>query len=143
MADRSAPTPEGTASLTEEMRRFGDALGRLTEEKRVVVLMVDAEGFTGEEVARALDIPLGTVWTRLHYAREELRRVLGSTIVAPGRGDAAPSRGREKSHPRGGRAPHGGRRRGEAGTRSEPPPAGSDDERLPSPDCLGPWGRRR
>jgi RNA polymerase sigma factor (sigma-70 family) len=76
VADRSSPTPEGTASVTEEMRRFNVALARLTEEKRVVVLMVDAEGFTGEEVARALDIPLGTVWTRLHYAREELRRTL-------------------------------------------------------------------
>jgi len=77
-ADRSSPTPEGTASLSEEMRRFNAALAELTEEKRLVVLMVEAEGFSGEEVARALDIPLGTVWTRLHYAREALRHAISS-----------------------------------------------------------------
>jgi RNA polymerase sigma-70 factor (ECF subfamily) len=74
--DRSSPSPEGIASAAEELRRFDRALMRLTEEKRVVVLMVDAEGLSGEEVARSLEIPLGTVWTRLHYGRAELRRAL-------------------------------------------------------------------
>jgi RNA polymerase sigma-70 factor (ECF subfamily) len=81
-ANRASPTPEGTASLSEDMKLFNVALGRLTPEKRLVVLMVEAEGFSGEEVARALDIPVGTVWTRLHYAREELRRVIGSAPLA-------------------------------------------------------------
>ena len=73
---RSAPTPEATASVSEEMRRFDAALAKLSEEKRLVVLLVEAEGLSGEEAARALGIPLNTVWTRLHYAREELRRAL-------------------------------------------------------------------
>ncbi len=75
-AERSAPTPERTASVTEEMRRFDAALARLPEEKRLVVLLIEGEGLSGDEVARILDIPAGTVWTRLHYAREELRRAL-------------------------------------------------------------------
>jgi RNA polymerase sigma factor (sigma-70 family) len=75
-AERTVPTPENTASVTEEMRRFDEALARLSEEKRLVVLMVEGEGLSGEEVARALEIPIGTVWTRLHYAREELRRAM-------------------------------------------------------------------
>jgi RNA polymerase sigma-70 factor (ECF subfamily) len=75
-AERTAPTPEKTASVTEEMRRFDEALARLSEEKRLVVLMVEGEGLSGEEVARVLEIPIGTVWTRLHYAREELRRAV-------------------------------------------------------------------
>jgi RNA polymerase sigma factor (sigma-70 family) len=75
-AERTIPTPENTASVTEEMRRFDEALARLSEEKRLVVLMAEGEGLSGEEVARALEIPIGTVWTRLHYAREELRRAM-------------------------------------------------------------------
>jgi RNA polymerase sigma factor (sigma-70 family) len=74
--DRSIPTPERTASVTEEMRRFDAALAQLPEEKRLVVLLLEAEGLSGEEVAQALGIPVNTVWTRLHYAREDLRRAL-------------------------------------------------------------------
>ncbi len=69
-------TPEDAASTTEEMRRFDDALARLTEEKRLVFLLVEREGLSGEEVARALDIPVNTVWTRLHHARNDLRKTL-------------------------------------------------------------------
>jgi RNA polymerase sigma-70 factor (ECF subfamily) len=58
------------------MRRFDAALAKLTEEKRLVFLMVEREGLSGEEVARALEIPVNTVWTRLHHARNELRRAL-------------------------------------------------------------------
>jgi RNA polymerase sigma-70 factor (ECF subfamily) len=58
------------------MARFEAALARLTEEKRLVVLLVDREGVTGEEAARILGAPLNTIWTRLHYARAELRKAL-------------------------------------------------------------------
>jgi RNA polymerase sigma-70 factor (ECF subfamily) len=69
-------TPEDAASTTEEMRLFDDALCRLTEEKRLVFLLVEREGLSGEEVARSLDIPVNTVWTRLHHARNDLRKAL-------------------------------------------------------------------
>jgi RNA polymerase sigma-70 factor (ECF subfamily) len=75
-SDSPPPTPEAAASVTEEMRRFDQALRRLSEEKRAVILLVEVEGLSGEEVARALEIPLNTVWTRLHYARKELREAL-------------------------------------------------------------------
>jgi RNA polymerase sigma-70 factor (ECF subfamily) len=39
-------------------------------------VMVVLEGITGEDAARALGVPVGTVWTRLHHARVELRRAL-------------------------------------------------------------------
>lgn len=55
------------------------ALGSLSEGKRVVVLLADLEGFTCEEIARMLGIPVGTVWTRLHYARRSLRAYYGRT----------------------------------------------------------------
>jgi RNA polymerase sigma factor (sigma-70 family) len=69
-------TPEEAASTSEEMRRFDEALARLTEEKRLVFLLVEREGLSGEDVARALDIPVNTVWTRLHHARNDLRKAL-------------------------------------------------------------------
>jgi len=52
------------------------ALGRLSEAKRVTLLLAEVEGLTGPEIASALGIPIGTVWTRLHAARRELRRFL-------------------------------------------------------------------
>ncbi len=73
----STRTPEDAASLTEDMTRFENALARLPEEKRTVLLLVEREGLSGEEVARALQVPLNTVWTRLHYARAEVRKALG------------------------------------------------------------------
>lgn len=68
--------PETRMSDGEEIARFERALSRLTDEKRVVLLMIEREGLSGEEVARALEIPVNTVWTRLHKARMELRKSL-------------------------------------------------------------------
>lgn len=52
------------------------ALRLLSEPKRVTFLMAELEGLTCPEIAAALDIPIGTVWTRLHAARRELRQAL-------------------------------------------------------------------
>ena len=53
------------------------ALRQLSEPKRITLLLAEVEGLTGPEIASALGIPVGTVWTRLHAARRELRRLLG------------------------------------------------------------------
>ncbi len=79
---RSPRTPEDTASTSESLRRFDEALSRLPQEKRLVLLLIECEGLSGEEVAHALQVPLNTVWTRLHYARAELRRTLGPSACA-------------------------------------------------------------
>lgn len=49
------------------------ALATLTQPKRMVVVLAEVEGFTCDEIAAMLGIPIGTVWTRLHHARRELR----------------------------------------------------------------------
>jgi len=54
-----------------------DAMARMTTGKRLVLLMSELEGMTGPEIAEALEIPIGTVWTRLHHARRELLRAIG------------------------------------------------------------------
>ncbi|HTQ04755.1 MAG TPA: RNA polymerase sigma factor [Polyangiaceae bacterium] len=50
------------------------ALERMSERKRIVLLLAEVEGLSGEQIAQALGVPIGTVWTRLHHARNELRR---------------------------------------------------------------------
>jgi RNA polymerase sigma factor (sigma-70 family) len=52
------------------------ALRTISEAKRVTFLMAEVDGMTCPEIAAALGIPIGTVWTRLHAARRELRSAL-------------------------------------------------------------------
>jgi RNA polymerase sigma-70 factor (ECF subfamily) len=52
------------------------ALATISEAKRVALLLVEVEGLSCQEAAAVLAIPVGTVWTRLHAARRELRRAL-------------------------------------------------------------------
>jgi RNA polymerase sigma-70 factor (ECF subfamily) len=69
-------TPEDAASDAREVEHLHDAIAALSEEKRSVLLMVEREGLSGDEIAEALGIPVATVWTRLHYARADLRRAI-------------------------------------------------------------------
>lgn len=52
------------------------ALNRLPEDFRTVVLLCDIEGFTYEEIANMLDVPIGTIRSRLHRGRNLLRTSL-------------------------------------------------------------------
>jgi len=60
-----------------ELRDLDGALARLPHEQRAVLLLVGLEQFTYEEAARVLDIPIGTVMSRLSRGRERLRTILG------------------------------------------------------------------
>jgi RNA polymerase sigma-70 factor family protein len=52
------------------------ALASLTEDFRMVVYYSDVEGFSYKEIAEIMDIPLGTVMSRLHRGRRILREKL-------------------------------------------------------------------
>ncbi|MDQ0189793.1 RNA polymerase sigma factor [Alicyclobacillus cycloheptanicus] len=52
------------------------ALDGLTTEQRTIVVLRDVQGFGYDEIAEILDIPIGTVRSRLHYARAQLRELL-------------------------------------------------------------------
>lgn len=62
------------------------ALGRLPVAMREVLLLVTVEEYTYQEAAVILQLPIGTVMSRLHRAREQLRRLLSPP--ADGRGAA-------------------------------------------------------
>ncbi|KGI80062.1 RNA polymerase sigma-70 factor, ECF subfamily [Actinopolyspora xinjiangensis] len=61
-----------------------DALQQLGEEFRMVVYLADVEGFAYKEIAEIMDTPIGTVMSRLHRGRRQLRGML--TDVARERG---------------------------------------------------------
>jgi RNA polymerase sigma-70 factor (ECF subfamily) len=66
------------------VRDLERALTRLAPEQRAVVLLVGLEGMRYEEVAEILDVPVGTVRSRLSRGREMLRYLMGFTVPAPG-----------------------------------------------------------
>lgn len=55
---------------------LSDALTRLPEDFRTVVLLCDVEGYTYEEIANMLDVPIGTIRSRLHRGRNLLKTEL-------------------------------------------------------------------
>jgi RNA polymerase sigma-70 factor, ECF subfamily len=54
---------------------LADALSRLPEDARTLIWLREVEGYSYEELAQILEIPSGTVGSRLFAAREELRRI--------------------------------------------------------------------
>jgi len=57
------------------------ALARLPDEQRTLLLLIAVEDLTYAEAARVLDIPIGTVMSRLSRARERLHRMLSNTAA--------------------------------------------------------------
>lgn len=64
-----------------------NALNSLAVDFRIVIILCDLEGFTYEEMAKILDIPIGTVRSRLHRARNLLREKLKSYAKSLGFND--------------------------------------------------------
>lgn len=72
--DLEAESPDLAAFGTAE--RIGAAVQSLPPLQREAVVLFEYEGFTLEEIARMVDADVGTVKSRLHRARERLRRAL-------------------------------------------------------------------
>src|SRR3954451_23602670 len=71
----------GRSAEDEVLDRFTDAdvkeaLEALPEQFRMAVLLADVEGFSYKEIAEILDVPIGTVMSRLHRGRKALQKAL-------------------------------------------------------------------
>jgi RNA polymerase sigma-70 factor (ECF subfamily) len=89
----NATTPEAMAATSLQIRSDGEsplqevearelgtaierAIGRLRPEYRACIVLRHVEGYAYEQIADILDLPLGTVKTYIHRARNELRTAL-------------------------------------------------------------------
>lgn len=81
--------PEAAAIGEEERQAVRQAIADLPEEAREIVVLRDLAGHAYEEIAEMLDIPVGTVRSRLHRARQELRARLARLMrMEPPEADA-------------------------------------------------------
>jgi RNA polymerase sigma-70 factor (ECF subfamily) len=73
-------SPEGRLAEREIRERYFEALEQISEKHRTVFLLHTVEGMAYKEIADTLDISIGTVMSRLHYARKHLQEILGDYL---------------------------------------------------------------
>jgi RNA polymerase sigma-70 factor (ECF subfamily) len=83
IADIAVVSPEHAASNRELAAALDAAIDRLRPEYRSAIVLRHQEGLEYDEIAHALDLPLGTVKTYLHRARRELARHLSAAGFGP------------------------------------------------------------
>jgi RNA polymerase sigma-70 factor (ECF subfamily) len=72
----TAPGPDRALERDELEEALHRAIAGLPEDRRIVVLLRDVEGLDYQEIAEILDVPIGTVRSRLHRARLDLKEKL-------------------------------------------------------------------
>ena len=73
--------PGAAAARGEQRARIAQALESLPEHHRAIIMLSDLEGLSYREIADVLNIPMGTVMSRLHNARKRLRAALGPLLA--------------------------------------------------------------
>jgi RNA polymerase sigma-70 factor (ECF subfamily) len=88
--DSPSPDPESDADGPAEMaqrrervRAVRQAIGRISEDLREILVLRDLQGLTYEELQEALDLPAGTVKSRLYRARAALKDELSGGMAEP------------------------------------------------------------
>lgn len=73
--------PDRLTEQTELRQSIRKAIGALSIDQRVVVVLYYLNGLSLQDIAEILDLPIGTIKSRLYYARENLRGKLGANMV--------------------------------------------------------------
>ncbi|MBI3243879.1 MAG: sigma-70 family RNA polymerase sigma factor [Chloroflexi bacterium] len=68
--------PEASLERKEQIEQVRQAVLGLPPASRAVLILREYEGMAYQEIADALDIPIGTVMSRLNYARSQIRQIL-------------------------------------------------------------------
>ncbi len=76
----SDKTPRRDASLAELQEKLNEAMQRLSEPHRMVVTLHDVQGLSHEEIADIMECNIGTVRSRLFYARQQLQGYLSDYL---------------------------------------------------------------
>ncbi len=74
--------PADVLDRAEEIAAVRRAVARLPEHSRAALILREYEGLSYQEIAEALNIPIGTVMSRLNYARQRLREELEHYLMA-------------------------------------------------------------
>jgi len=82
--DDLSPTSDPTRALqiSEDQQLLRQSLNELAEDYRTALILKEIEGLSYEEIASLTDCPIGTVRSRIHRARQELRAKLDRTLKA-------------------------------------------------------------
>lgn len=93
-ADDTRPTQDPAQNMEQDrqQQRIHDAMMKLEEGHRTILLMHDVEGYTFAELGEILDCPVGTLKSRLHRARAALRDRLNTSALPGSTSRVAPAR---------------------------------------------------
>jgi RNA polymerase sigma-70 factor (ECF subfamily) len=69
-------SPEERSEQKEDVLLLRAAIDQLNEEHRTVIVLRELEDCSYEEISEILEVPVGTIRSRLHRARSQLREIL-------------------------------------------------------------------
>lgn len=72
----NAPPPDDRMSRSEDVEQLQNAMGRLSEEHRTVLVLREMQQLDYDAISEVLELPIGTVRSRIHRAREQLKQQL-------------------------------------------------------------------
>lgn len=70
-----APAADAAYDAREAQAQVAAVLERMAPKKREVFALYELDGMSGEQIAEAVGCKIDTVWTRLHYARQDFERI--------------------------------------------------------------------
>lgn len=76
LEDQNTLLPDNSLELSQQQKQLIDAVNLLGEAHRSLVIMHDMEGYTLAELSDSMNLPVGTLKSRLHRARQKLRKAI-------------------------------------------------------------------
>jgi RNA polymerase sigma-70 factor (ECF subfamily) len=73
-----------TIQRREGREALAAILAKMSDKRRTTFILFEIEGYTGEEIARIQSLPVDTVWTRLHHARKDFKRLVAEHQIRAG-----------------------------------------------------------